>query len=76
MTASQQELYAAMQNGVICHYHRYMGRFNPHPFYTRSDTWERCTVAAKGLLKLGLVERVNEDKFGSHVLRAKLEGQK
>lgn len=69
ISKTQQELLGAMQKGVVCFYMPYAGRFNPNPYYFRSDTRKRCTAAAEALLKRKLVERYNE-KWNGHQLRA------
>jgi hypothetical protein len=67
---SQQDLLSAMEGGVTCFYMRYMGRFNPTPYYFRSDTNRRCTAAALALLGKGLVEKFDV-LVGDHKLRIK-----
>jgi hypothetical protein len=68
LTEKQQDLLGAMRNGVVCHYMRYMGRFNPNPYYFRNDTHARCTKQAERLLELGLVQKVDKNQFGDHRL--------
>ena len=70
LSSLAQELYAAMQKGVVCHYMPYMGRFNPNAYYFRTDSHKRCTKQAESLLKAGLVEKRDEDWRG-HVLTVK-----
>lgn len=74
LSKTQQELYDAMCNGVVCRFMPYMGRFNPAPYYFRNDTMKRCTAAVRGLIKRGMVERFDMDKFGGrHKVRVKGE---
>lgn len=70
---TQQELYAAMKAGAICHHMSYRGSFNPTAYYFRSDTMKRCTAAAEALLKRGLIEKYDQDWRG-HKLRALANG--
>jgi hypothetical protein len=69
LSKTQRELLDAMRGGVVVHYMRYMGRFNPHPYYFRTDGG-RCTKAAQALLEKGLVEKVEKTQFGDHKLIA------
>lgn len=71
LSKTQAELLAAMRAGAECYYMRYMGRFNPAPYYFRNDTMRRCTAQVKALLDKGLVEKVPTSRFGDHIVRAK-----
>jgi uncharacterized protein YfaP (DUF2135 family) len=53
---SQRDLLAAIESGVKVFYMKYMGRFNPTPYFFRGDTMARCTAAANGLLDKGRVK--------------------
>ncbi len=70
LSKTQAELLEAIQNGVVCHYMPYAGRFNPTAYYFRNDTMKRCTAAAKALCRKGLVEKVDAGIHG-HDLVAK-----
>jgi hypothetical protein len=69
-----QELYAAMQKGMVCYFKPYMGQFNPCAYYYRDDNAKRCTRQAQALLKAGLVERF-DDTWRGHKLRVKQAAQ-
>lgn len=71
LSKTQQELYDAMKSGTSVYYMRFMGRFNPNPYYFRGDILKHCTAAARALEDKGLVERYDNDGVG-HKLRAKL----
>lgn len=72
LSKTQQELYEAMRAGAICFYMPYMGRFRPNAYYFRNDTNAHCSTAARALLKKGLVELFEKEKYsGSHKLRVK-----
>ncbi len=75
LTKPQQELLDAIKAGGTVNYHPYMGRFNPHAYYS---LWMpqgfqgprhrgRCTAPAKALLKAGLLKKANES-FRGHEL--------
>lgn len=76
LTAKQQELLDAMKAGMEVMYHPYMGRFNPQAYYSAwtpsgysgPQVRGRCTVAAKGLLKAGLVKKIKEDWRGHQLV--------
>jgi len=69
LSKTQSELLDAMSKGVTCVYMRYMGRFNPTPYYFRSDNMKRCTAAATSLLEKGLVEKSDIENNGDHRLK-------
>ena len=69
LSPSARELLAAMRGGVTCAYMRYMGRFNPTPYYYRSDTHKRCTKQVRTLLESGMIERFDQDTCGAHRVR-------
>jgi hypothetical protein len=58
LSKTQSELLEAMKAGVIIHFMPYMGRFNPHSYYFRQDTHDRCTSAAEALIAKGFAELV------------------
>jgi len=66
----QQELLDAMRAGAVVHYMKYAGRFNPTPYYFRSDKMQRCTKQAEALMARGLVTVVKENDYGDHKLVA------
>lgn len=45
------------------HFMPYMGRFNEHAYYFLSSTYDRCTREIDGLLKRGLVDRIETNRF-------------
>jgi hypothetical protein len=51
------------QPGVKANYSRYMGRFNPTPYY---NIWGggRCTAQVKALIAKGLVKFVPDGRYG------------
>lgn len=57
LSKTQVELLAQLQAGAVLHYQRYMGRFNPTPYYFCSADMRRCTKAAEALIEKGLVIR-------------------
>lgn len=70
LSKTQQELYDALNSGVICYFMPYRGRFNPNAYYFRKDNHKRCTAAAQALLEKGLAERFDTNKYnGDHKLR-------
>jgi hypothetical protein len=72
LTTAQAELLAAMQTGVICHYMRYAGSFNPTAYYFRSDNRKRCTAQVKALLARGLAEKFDIKPYsGDHHVRVR-----
>lgn len=75
LSTPQAELLQAMRAGAVCHYMRYMGTFNPTPYYFRTDTMKPCTKQARALLTRGLVEEFERGAYGNHKLRAIKEPQ-
>lgn len=71
LSKTQQEVYDQLLAGEYCHYMRYMGRFNPTPYYFMHGTMRRCTAQVNALLEKGLAERFDVDRFGEHKVRAK-----
>ncbi len=69
LSKTQSELLDALRAGVRVIYMRYMGRFNPNPYYFRNDTHSHCTAAAEALLKKGLVQIVAKTNFGDHEIK-------
>lgn len=72
LTPPMQDLYEALQRGVVCHYMKYMGQFNPSPYYFRSDTMKNCTAQVRALLKRGLAEKFGDKGYGEHEVRLKI----
>lgn len=71
LSETQAELLEAMRKGVICHYMRSMGRFNPTAYYFRNDNRRRCTAQVRALLAKGLVEKCDIKPYsGDHHVRA------
>lgn len=67
LSKTQQELYDAMKRGVVCHF---MSGLNC--YYFRCDSMKRCTTTARALLKTGLIEKFDENKYNAdHSLRIK-----
>lgn len=60
LSKTQTKLLAELQSGATLHYMRYMGSFNPTPYYYASVTNKRCTKAAEKLIELGLVVKTKE----------------
>lgn len=71
LSPAMQDLYEAMQKGVVCHYMKYAGSFNPSAYYFRADKMSRCTAQVQALLDRGLAERFNVTKYGDHDVRLK-----
>lgn len=59
LSKSQQDLVDAIKHGVTIHYMGYMGRFNPHAYYFRSDTNKKCTASANSLIEKGIARRID-----------------
>lgn len=70
LSAPQQDLLDGLRRGAICHYMPYAGRFNPTPYYFRSDTMAHCTKQVEALIKRGLAERFDVKQYGDHKIRA------
>ena len=63
LSPTQAKLLTQLQGGAVLHYMRYMGRFNPDPYYFCSADNRRCTRAAEVLIKKGLVQRHKEYRY-------------
>jgi hypothetical protein len=68
LTKAQQALLDAITAGVEVHFFPYAGTWNPKEYYIRWDTHARCTVPARALFALGLVEKF-DDSWRGHKLR-------
>lgn len=75
LSRTQQALLDAMQSGVTVFYMRYMGSFNPNPYYWRGDNGNRCTAAANALIARGIAV-LSRRPSGSNVLTLKSTAKK
>jgi hypothetical protein len=55
LTDRQMRVLKAIQGGEFCHYHPYMGRFNPHAYYSVGHIG-KCTREVEKLIKEGLLK--------------------
>lgn len=69
----QKRLLAYVQNGGRLIYRPYQGRFNPNPYYYRSDTHAHVSVDAKALLAHGLIAHTKG--FGDNAMELTEEGK-
>ena len=69
LSPPQQRLLDALQRGAICHYMPYGGRFNPTAYYFCTEDMRRCTSQVRSLLRLGLAEMFDIQKYGDHKIR-------
>ena len=68
LSKTQQELLDAMRAGKVVHYMRYMGRFNPVPYYFLSGSMKKCTAAAETLIKKGLAEHYTKSGYSDDAI--------
>lgn len=66
LTSNQIEILRLMQQPeAIVYYMEYMGRFNPNPYYFINAGLKKCTKQIEALLKAGLAEQYDENRYSA-----------